>query len=293
MRRRRLLATSLLRLLRNPNRSTRPNPLLNFRPFSDCPGEFEPGSWQSVEGLVQCSANYAPLSPISFLERAARVYEDRVSVPKDVQQSQPNRPLSDEGGGRQNAFMQFNSSEAAAEAAADAAKKAIAAAEAAAYLANREPNHVNRRHTLHSTCNASSIHPSNLLRTDHQPGHHNNMHQPQRFGRSQSHFTSSEETKSLNRTDGRKVSRRQSYNDPRQHSDIKFDDSGSEEESETEEDHHPGTDFHSAPARPAPAVPSSSSSINKHGTAAPHTHPNLPDYDSLAARFEALKYQRK
>uniref|UniRef100_A0A7N1A4E5 4-coumarate--CoA ligase n=1 Tax=Kalanchoe fedtschenkoi TaxID=63787 RepID=A0A7N1A4E5_KALFE len=77
---RRLVATSLLRLLRNPNRSTRRNPLLNFRPFSDCPGEFEPGSWQSVEGLVQCSANYAPLSPISFLERAARVYEDRVSV---------------------------------------------------------------------------------------------------------------------------------------------------------------------------------------------------------------------
>ncbi|XP_068646580.1 butanoate--CoA ligase AAE1-like isoform X1 [Aristolochia californica] len=32
------------------------------------------------EGLVKCSANYTPLSPISFLERAARVYRDRVSV---------------------------------------------------------------------------------------------------------------------------------------------------------------------------------------------------------------------
>lgn len=33
-----------------------------------------------MEGLVRCSANYAPLTPISFLERAARVYRDRTSV---------------------------------------------------------------------------------------------------------------------------------------------------------------------------------------------------------------------
>ncbi|KAH0973180.1 hypothetical protein GBA52_025336 [Prunus armeniaca] len=30
--------------------------------------------------LVQCSANYMPLSPISFLERAAVVYGDKVSI---------------------------------------------------------------------------------------------------------------------------------------------------------------------------------------------------------------------
>ncbi|KAI3813664.1 hypothetical protein L1987_18393 [Smallanthus sonchifolius] len=37
-------------------------------------------SWRSMEGLVRCSANYVPLSPISFLERAADVYRDRTSV---------------------------------------------------------------------------------------------------------------------------------------------------------------------------------------------------------------------
>ncbi|XP_042477879.1 butanoate--CoA ligase AAE1-like [Macadamia integrifolia] len=37
-------------------------------------------SLKSTEGLQQCSANYVPLSPISFLERAARVYRDRTSV---------------------------------------------------------------------------------------------------------------------------------------------------------------------------------------------------------------------
>ncbi|CAL5324197.1 unnamed protein product [Camellia sinensis] len=33
-----------------------------------------------MEGVVQCSANYVPLSPISFLERAAFVYGDQVSI---------------------------------------------------------------------------------------------------------------------------------------------------------------------------------------------------------------------
>ncbi|EEF40684.1 AMP dependent ligase, putative [Ricinus communis] len=33
-----------------------------------------------MEGLVQCPTNYVPLSPISFLERAAKVYGDRTSV---------------------------------------------------------------------------------------------------------------------------------------------------------------------------------------------------------------------
>ncbi|KAI8536854.1 hypothetical protein RHMOL_Rhmol10G0288400 [Rhododendron molle] len=33
-----------------------------------------------MEGLVECSANYVPLSPISFLERAAFVYGDKASI---------------------------------------------------------------------------------------------------------------------------------------------------------------------------------------------------------------------
>ncbi|XP_021286403.1 LOW QUALITY PROTEIN: probable acyl-activating enzyme 1, peroxisomal [Herrania umbratica] len=33
-----------------------------------------------MEGLVQCSANYSPLTPVSILERASMVYGDRVSI---------------------------------------------------------------------------------------------------------------------------------------------------------------------------------------------------------------------
>ncbi|KAI3792465.1 hypothetical protein L2E82_06345 [Cichorium intybus] len=42
--------------------------------------EFHGKSWRSSEGVVRCSANYVPLSPISFFERAADVYRDRTSV---------------------------------------------------------------------------------------------------------------------------------------------------------------------------------------------------------------------
>ncbi|KAK9129263.1 hypothetical protein Sjap_009750 [Stephania japonica] len=34
----------------------------------------------SMEGLLRCSANDVPLTPISFIERAAVVYRDRTSV---------------------------------------------------------------------------------------------------------------------------------------------------------------------------------------------------------------------
>ncbi|TYI88732.1 hypothetical protein E1A91_D03G003300v1 [Gossypium mustelinum] len=39
-----------------------------------------PQPWKSMEGLRRCSANHVPLSPISFLERAAKVYRDRTSL---------------------------------------------------------------------------------------------------------------------------------------------------------------------------------------------------------------------
>ena len=33
-----------------------------------------------MEGTIKCSANYVPLTPISFLDRSAIVYRDSVSV---------------------------------------------------------------------------------------------------------------------------------------------------------------------------------------------------------------------
>ncbi|KAL0319150.1 UNVERIFIED_CONTAM: putative acyl-activating enzyme 2 [Sesamum angustifolium] len=55
-------------------------PSQNSRRFCELPENPEVFSWKSMKGLVRCPANYAPLSPISFLERAAKVYRDGTSV---------------------------------------------------------------------------------------------------------------------------------------------------------------------------------------------------------------------
>ncbi|XP_057415656.1 isovalerate--CoA ligase AAE2-like isoform X2 [Lotus japonicus] len=52
----------------------------NSRQNCNFPQDSDPGSWESIEGLLQCSANFALLSPISFLERAAKVCRDRTSL---------------------------------------------------------------------------------------------------------------------------------------------------------------------------------------------------------------------
>ncbi|KAL5557415.1 hypothetical protein UlMin_039651 [Ulmus minor] len=50
------------------------------RRFSHFTGDFELESWKSMEGLVRSPANFSPLSPISFLERAAMAYRDNTSL---------------------------------------------------------------------------------------------------------------------------------------------------------------------------------------------------------------------
>ncbi|PON50001.1 Propionate-CoA ligase [Parasponia andersonii] len=50
------------------------------RLYSHLPAGFEPESWKSMEGLVRCSANHVPLSPIGFLERSSKAYRDNTSL---------------------------------------------------------------------------------------------------------------------------------------------------------------------------------------------------------------------
>ncbi|XP_010514759.1 PREDICTED: probable acyl-activating enzyme 2 [Camelina sativa] len=56
--------------------------LLTHTSFSSTsePGDSEPGSWRTMEGLLRSPANFSPLSPITFLERSAKVYRDRTSL---------------------------------------------------------------------------------------------------------------------------------------------------------------------------------------------------------------------
>ncbi|XP_062102732.1 uncharacterized protein LOC133812911 [Humulus lupulus] len=96
-----------------------------------------------------------------------------------------------------------------------------------------------------------------------------------------------------NNMDSRKMYRRHTYNAPSAHSGIKFDQSDSDEEFEEEETPHGGGGGGFGilpPGRLPPPVPSSQ--VQRQDSA--HAvHPKLPDYDALAARFEALKHHRK
>jgi hypothetical protein len=202
----------------------------------------------------------------------------------------------------ENGNLHFKDTASAAEAAAESANKAIAAAQAAAYLANRDFNQATQASVLDNKLYASSINhgfetpygnstgtfmpndrsPVNLQNAGHQlkaPG--NPYDESQSFGRS--HYVSSEETRTTD-VNGGKVYRRHSHNAPPSgHSDIKFDESDCDEEIEMEE---PPSGIFPPPERCPPPVPPS------YQDSAHRVHPKLPDYDALAARFEALKRRK-
>ncbi|KAA8547565.1 hypothetical protein F0562_003994 [Nyssa sinensis] len=175
-------------------------------------------------------------------------------IPK--QPVDPNKPTTRYSASKESDTMYFEDTVSAAEAAAESAKRAIAAAEAAAYLANKESNQ-----------NIKNVNGSSIK-------HESGMYQSRSFERS--HYIGDEETVPTN-TDAGKVYRRHSYNAPSAQSHIKFDESDCDEEIEME-DPTGGTNLPSN--QPAPQVPSI------------RVHPKLPDYDALAARFDALKYRK-
>lgn len=176
---------------------------------------------------------------------------------------------------REDESMHFRDTASAAEAAAKAAKQAIAAAEAAAYLANKGLNRDAQDLGLNLGFGSS---PANSTLTnshimDHQFKAGDERTTPtQSFGRCSS--LKNEETRNVN-TDYEMAYRRHSYNP----TDIKFDESDCEEETQMDEGAG-GGGVSRPPDRNPPPVPSS------------RVHPKLPDYDTLAARFEALKYRK-
>ncbi|PWA75366.1 regulator of Vps4 activity in the MVB pathway protein [Artemisia annua] len=212
----------------------------------------------------------------------------------------PSRRYSSNG---QNA-MHFEDTKSAAEAAAESAKMAIAAAEAAAYLANKHSNQSNQPHeSINGSRNGnnfdsfSSSPPINFTK-------------PSRQSSDRSHI-SSDNTKDQRRysynasgvkfddsdcdeqpeIDDNKMYRRHTYGAPPRVSSVKFDESESDYDEELDMDHDYDHDRATGmnqgpPNRPAPPAPSSG--YMKQGQQ--RVHPKLPDYDTLAARFEALKH---
>lgn len=234
------------------------------------------------------SATSLPVTPVP--NQSVELNKSNQSV--ELNKSTTRTIIGDNTGG-----MHFQDTASAAKAAAKCANEAIAAAKAAAFLANKDRNQGPSQATsFDHELNSSSINvgyettsvgssidrfmpDGPLINSQYMDNQYKssttNTFESQSFNVSHSHYTSNVETDLNNNMDIGKMHRRHSYNEPSAHSDIKFDESDCDEEFEAEV----------PPARSPPAIPSSQ-------VLKPSVHPKLPDYDSLAARFEALKYRK-
>ncbi|XP_030523814.1 IST1-like protein [Rhodamnia argentea] len=234
--------------------------------------------------------------------------------PMDAKSVNPNEHSARSKGGNKETSP-YEDSASAAKAAADSAWQAVAAAQAAAYLANKEPNeatHVHRSPASFAQNVFSSFSHNQEASSGHlnYENHANNeerrysphtetggayrrhsynsvgfVHPESKFDDEVSvekfRFSGDDDLLSTHVGAG-KMHRRHSYNAPSRRPDKKFDESDYEEDEEAEDS--------SGKARPprAPTPPLAPSSVTQDSV--PHVHPKLPDYDDLAARFEALKY---
>ncbi|GAB2279745.1 hypothetical protein Dimus_014385 [Dionaea muscipula] len=216
-----------------------------------------------------------------------RTFVSATSLPlKQPTPSPTPTPRSSGGAGTGN--MHFEDAASAAKAAAESANIAVAAAQAAAQLAGTKPyialdkNYSGLSNISFGTgymSNPSKFGPGGAV---DEVGKGDRFRESWSFGGSQS--TSNE---SGNVVDCRKVvDRRHSYNAPSACSRVQFDDSDCDEEVETELTCNGMK--HQPPSRDPPPLPTSDTK-QEH---VPRVHPKLPDYDALAARFEALKYSK-
>ncbi|WOK92861.1 IST1-like protein isoform X1 [Canna indica] len=231
---------------------------------------------------------------------------------------QPNEHYFRSNNNKEDSVLQFKDPVSAAQAAAESAEKAIHAAQAAAHFANQNSHPFDRTTHVHTTISSQNkLNQRELQRQSLGSGQpFGTINDPSIYeAKPPRKFVSSQSFNVSNNLDGdnmdnmnldeQKILRRNSCTPRTVHSDIKFDDSDGlesdvDEELEVESPPPPKSD--PPPSRPAPVLPSQRgrseepyddkySESAKVNTSA-HVHPKLPDYEALAARFEALKLRR-
>ncbi|CAI9763522.1 unnamed protein product [Fraxinus pennsylvanica] len=209
----------------------------------------------------------------------------------------------------QSNIVHYENPASAAEAAAKFAKKATYAAEAAAILANRDINvsgnsrAMNNGYAVQKSMKDSSFGNSRSLRVVEMRPHDvdaQNIHRRHSYNIPSAHsdikYDESDydeeiemeptsgvpklAKQSTNR-DSRKIYKRHSdnYSAPTGHSDIKFDESDCDDDPYEVDEFIRGTNL-------PPELPTQEQFPVRR------VHPKLPDYDTLAARFEAQKHHR-
>ncbi|KAH7692248.1 Vacuolar protein sorting-associated protein Ist1 protein [Dioscorea alata] len=237
--------------------------------------------------------------PKSFVS-ASSMPVNSVPFRQGVQPSEL-RSFNDESSG-----MQFKDTASAVQAAADCAQKAASAAQAAAYLAQQSSKFDQASTFRTQAPNFSKFNSSDVLQT--QPSYSTQNFEPNSPSKNQPNFADRvSNSQSFNNSNftPKKTGRSSSYTVPRKHSDINFDDSdGLESESDNEDGLGTYSRRSAPPPDRDPPVPPSHIFPSEDKTDAAElpgmnninsfsrVHPKLPDYDVLAARFEALKRHR-
>lgn len=157
--------------------------------------------------------------------------------------------------------MNFQDAASAAQAAAESAKNAVAAAQVAAKLAHQ---------TASNNPSVNRMNPEDSL------GNHGLNYRSQ-SSRASNNYSSNIDVNLDDAGDMDYNIRRHSYNVHRTHTDIKFDESDCDEDNEVEQ--HDSNEMRQKQSNVKFGNPAS-------------VHPKLPDYNALAARFEALKYHK-
>ncbi|CAA3028992.1 IST1-like protein [Olea europaea var. sylvestris] len=258
--------------------------------------------WDTTESETEL------LKPPEKLIEGPNNFVSAGSLPlKSIPEKSPEPNISTLSGlnDKQSNIVHYENSASAAEAAAKFAKKATYAAEAAAILASRDINVSGNSRVM---SNGSVVQKS--IMKDSSFGNSRSLGVAE-FG--------------PNDVDAQNIHRRHSYNIPSAHSDIKYDESDYDEEIEMEEPKlakqstnmdnrkiRRHSDNYSAPTGHSNIKFDESDRDDDQyevdefirGTNLPtklgtqeqfpvrRVHPKLPDYDTLAARFEAQKHRR-
>ncbi|XP_038979004.1 IST1-like protein [Phoenix dactylifera] len=253
--------------------------------------------WDATESETEL------LKPPEELLEGPRLFVSASSIPakpthppSNVQLNKPTHPPSNvqlnKPTLREGSSMQFKDTASAARAAAESAEKAVSAAQVAAYLAKRN-SHPSDHKAVTIDTNADGV-QTRSLDSSAQSSVTNDS--------SVNEFNS----RSMNTTnwDDKKIPRRNSCTVRKVNSDIRFDDSdGLESEIDEEIDLETSTETHPPPNRPPPTLRRHSDHFEEKNPADDKSntgtvnsifrvHPKLPDYEELAARFEALKQRR-
>ncbi|CAH8345049.1 unnamed protein product [Eruca vesicaria subsp. sativa] len=176
----------------------------------------------------------------------------------------------------------YHDPESAAEAAAELAKQAVAAAQVAALLANRRDS--NKEFSVSSS--SSLDHPtrrqSETSSYYSKPSVENRRHSCNNPGINEEDYA---------KTEAKETMRRRHTLPPPATSEVKFDESDYyEDDTEPEEGPLRSRAYSLPPNRAPPQAPQSSES--RRDSSGHQVHPKLPDYDELAARFDAIRQSK-